>query len=252
MKQSVKDLVLAAIFTSIIVVMTFVPFLGYIRMGTVDLTLIHIPVLIGVFFLPKRYAIVLGFVFGLGSMIQALTNQDPLNIPFRNPLVSILPRMLFTLVAAYVIVGFKQIEKRAKNHDIWIFGIIVLITSLGIYYAFQALAGQFDWNKSAMAPISLVVIGGFITAYYALIRTKNRENTLIPSVLLLSTFLHTFLVLISMFLFTRKMVFAELPVDEIFGILLTVALTNSVLESLLAVLIGTPIIVALTQLKNNQ
>jgi hypothetical protein len=56
----------------------------------------------------------------------------------------------------------------------------------------------------------------------------------------------------AMFLFTREMVFAELPVDEIFGILLTVALTNGVLESLLAVLIGTPIIIALNQIKNNQ
>ena len=103
-----------------------------------------------------------------------------------------------------------------------------------------------------MSFLSLLVIGGFITAYYALIHTKKKDHILVPSTLLLAPVLHTFLVLLSMFFFTREMVFAELPVDEIFGILLTVALTNGVLESLLAVLIGTPIIVALNQLKENQ
>ena len=52
--EKIQGLVLAALFTAIIVVMTFTS-LGYIPLGVINATIIHIPVIIGSLFLgPKK------------------------------------------------------------------------------------------------------------------------------------------------------------------------------------------------------
>ncbi|QCI86243.1 ECF transporter S component [Vagococcus zengguangii] len=73
MKQSkTKNLVLIAIFTAIIFVLSFTP-IGYIQLGLIKATIIHVPVIIASILLgPKRGAI-LGFVFGLTSFISNTT-----------------------------------------------------------------------------------------------------------------------------------------------------------------------------------
>ena len=68
--QKTYNLVLTALFAAIIVIMAFTPF-GYIPLGIINATIIHIPVILGALFLgPKRGAF-LGFVFGLSSMLKA-------------------------------------------------------------------------------------------------------------------------------------------------------------------------------------
>ncbi|MEE1249267.1 MAG: ECF transporter S component [Lachnospiraceae bacterium] len=68
--QRTYNLVLTALFAAIIVIMAFTPF-GYIPLGFINATIIHIPVILGALFLgPKRGAF-LGFIFGLSSMLKA-------------------------------------------------------------------------------------------------------------------------------------------------------------------------------------
>ena len=80
-RNQIRDLALTSVFAAIILVMTFVPSLGYILVGITELTLIHIPVLIGVFLLPKRYAIVLGLIFWI--RIDAKSNSSKYRISYR-------------------------------------------------------------------------------------------------------------------------------------------------------------------------
>ena len=49
-RNEIQSLTLTTVFAAIILVMTFVPQVGFITIGTMALTLIHIPVLIGAFF----------------------------------------------------------------------------------------------------------------------------------------------------------------------------------------------------------
>ena len=50
-----KDMVTTAMFVAIILAMSFVPYLGYIPLGFMNATIIHIPVIIGARCIFRRY-----------------------------------------------------------------------------------------------------------------------------------------------------------------------------------------------------
>lgn len=84
--------------------------LGYIQISpTISLTIMHIPVVLAAILAGLPGGIVAGLIFGLTSLVNAAANPsgvlDPL---FVNPLCSVLPRMIFGVVAWGI---FKLIEK---------------------------------------------------------------------------------------------------------------------------------------------
>ena len=46
-QAKVRSLVMNAVMTAVILIMSFVPFLGYIPLGFMNATIIHVPVIIG-------------------------------------------------------------------------------------------------------------------------------------------------------------------------------------------------------------
>ena len=102
--MNVKKLVLAAVFIAIIIVMTAVPYTGYITYlpGGIAITTLHIPVIIGAVFLGWKYGALLGGVWGITCVVKAYLNPEAGNIPFQNPLVSVLPRIIVGIVAGLV------------------------------------------------------------------------------------------------------------------------------------------------------
>ena len=97
--QEIFKFVYASALIAIIAILTatvgYIPFFGGIK-----ITILHIPVILGAIVLGKRYGLLLGFVFGAGAMIRSFIEVVPENVPFTNPLLSVLPRMLFGYVAA--------------------------------------------------------------------------------------------------------------------------------------------------------
>ena len=89
----------------------------------------------------------------------------------------------------------------------------------------------------------------FITSYYTLIRKNDKSQTVIPSTFLMATVLHTVLVLTALVTFERAFITQFIPSNELLGFVYTVAVTNGLIEAILAVLIGTPIVIAINQLK---
>ena len=65
-----KDMVTTAMFVAIILAMSFVPYLGYIPLGFMNATIIHIPVIIGAILLGPSAGAILGAVFGVCSLIS--------------------------------------------------------------------------------------------------------------------------------------------------------------------------------------
>jgi uncharacterized membrane protein len=92
-------IVFDAMFLAIIAVMTFVPYVGYIQIGLISFTLIHLPVLIGAALFGWKRGLMYGIFFGLGSLIKATTYPGTIDFLFVNPLISVLPRAVFGLVA---------------------------------------------------------------------------------------------------------------------------------------------------------
>ena len=69
-RTDLRKLILLALFAAIIVVMANIPFLGYIPLGFMNATTVHIPVIIGACVLGPKYGAILGGVFGLTSLIN--------------------------------------------------------------------------------------------------------------------------------------------------------------------------------------
>ena len=81
-ENQTKQLVLTALFAAIIIIMASVPFLGYIPLGLMNATIIHIPVILGALFLGPKKGAFLGFLFGLTSLIKATFTPNPTSFVF--------------------------------------------------------------------------------------------------------------------------------------------------------------------------
>lgn len=104
--DKLRDFVLAAILSALIIVMTVVPYTGYITVGIVEITTLHIVVALGAVFLGWKYGAILGAVWGITCLIRAFTN--PLWIMFTNPLISVVPRILVGAVGGWVFAGMQK------------------------------------------------------------------------------------------------------------------------------------------------
>ena len=69
-KKEIQRLTLAAFFVAIQLIMGFTP-IGYIPVGAISITTMHIPVILAGIVLGPAYGAATGFVFGLTSMINA-------------------------------------------------------------------------------------------------------------------------------------------------------------------------------------
>lgn len=97
------QMVLTALFTAIIMIMAFVPYLGYINLVVIKATLIHVPVIIGSIMLGPKKGAFLGFVFGCTSLINNTFNPTLLSFAF-SPFYSVgeIGGNAFSLVICFV------------------------------------------------------------------------------------------------------------------------------------------------------
>ena len=107
-RADTKRLTTAAILAALIVVMTVVPYTGYIYYGLIEITTLHIVVIIGAAMRGWRYGAFLGLVWGISCVVRALTN--PLWAPFVNPLVSVVPRIAVGAAAGAIPAGLKRLN----------------------------------------------------------------------------------------------------------------------------------------------
>ncbi len=248
-KKKIFNLTLFSVFSSIILMLTLIPNIGYITFipGIASLQIIHIVVLIGVMFLPLSYSIGLGFTFGLSSFIASfLYAKELFDFAFQNPLVSVVPRVLFSIVAYYLYHGLKRLFKNLKNSQIYSFILISVVTILFLYFVSNGLNKVTGWNITYIYIFSLVLLVTLLILYYYFLN-KEEYKTLsyIPSVFIISTIIHSVLVL-SM---VAVVDIAAYEGADVLGIILVVLSTNSLFEALIAVLIGSPIVVALYNLR---
>lgn len=110
-KANTLTLAQLGIFSGLIILLTFTP-LGYLTIGPISATTIHIPVIIGAIVLGPKSGTILGGVMGVFCLIRAATMPvGPLDVLFINPVISVLPRILIGLVAALVFIGLKKVMK---------------------------------------------------------------------------------------------------------------------------------------------
>jgi uncharacterized membrane protein len=104
------QMTLSAVIIAIIAVMSYVPYVGYINYGVVSISTIHIIVLVVALLFGWKHGLVAGLAFGFFSLFIALTRPaSSIDFAFVNPLISVLPRVVFGLVAGLLFDLVKKI-----------------------------------------------------------------------------------------------------------------------------------------------
>lgn len=132
-----RNLALIGIFTAIIIVMSLVPWLGFLQIGPIQGTTLHIPVIILSIVEGPVVGGILGLMFGLVSMIKAFTQPTPFSFMFMNPIIAIIPRILIGIFTGLVYKGLKS-KKGVQKLSIGIASAVGSITNtifvLGFVY----------------------------------------------------------------------------------------------------------------------
>lgn len=111
-RLNVRKMTVIGVLSAISIMMSMLPFIGYIPIGPTKATIMHIPVIIGAIIEGPVVGATIGLIFGLTSLWNAMTQPTITSIFFLNPLVSILPRVLIGVVAYYVYQGIYEISKK--------------------------------------------------------------------------------------------------------------------------------------------
>lgn len=158
-KKQLVRLVLCALFSALIVVMTFTPYLGYITVGIIEITTLHIVVIFGAAVLGPKYGAILGGVWGLTCIMRAFNFGI---IPFQNPMVSLVPRVIVGLVAGLVFWGLSK-TKCKKPISLGISALVGTLTNTVLVLSFLKIFGGFEVLFGEAAKTLDVIIGTLIS-----------------------------------------------------------------------------------------
>ena len=168
-----RKIALTGAFGALVVVLGITR-LGFISLSpAVSLTIMHIPVILIVMLAGLGGGVSVGAIFGIFSLIQAAISPsgalDPL---FKNPLVSVLPRMLFAAVAWLIWKGLTGIRHMPKTVAAAVTGFIstlihtcLVIGSLYILYDTDVTSAM--GNLGYLAGLVLLMPNAFLEAAVA-------------------------------------------------------------------------------------
>ncbi len=173
-KKKTLELVQLALFIAIILIMAFTPFLGYIPLFVTRITILHIPVIIGSIIMGYKNGAILGFIFGLTSLINNTINPTATSFVF-SPFYSIgeahgnllslivcfVPRILVGVVPYFV---YKLLSRKDRGSTVALVSsgivgsLINTILVMGFIYLFFADSYSLANNISSTA-LYIFIIG---------------------------------------------------------------------------------------------
>lgn len=105
---------MTGIFSALSILLSFTP-LGYIQLGgAITITLMHIPVILVTVIAGLIPGIAVGLVFGLSSLIRTVMSGAAAGPFFLNPLVSVVPRLLFPVAVRAIFLLLNAIPRLPK------------------------------------------------------------------------------------------------------------------------------------------
>ena len=126
MNNKTRRFTYLTLFVTIEIVLAVVPFLGYVPLGFINATTLHIPVILAALMLGKKEGMIVGAVFGLSSLIKNTMTPNAtsflfspffaiggVNGNFGSLIIALLPRILIGLIAVVV---FKLLSKKLNEN----------------------------------------------------------------------------------------------------------------------------------------
>ncbi len=161
--KTTKELTYNALFIALIIIMAVIPQLGIIQVGVLSITILHIPIIIAALVLGLKSSVLVSFVFGVSTLFVAMTRgASPFDLLFLNPLVSVLPRVLFGFIAGWLAQYFR---KKKTNFTLGATITAVLSTlahSIMVLSAMAiALSVQGIYDEAIFGPIGAFFVGLF-------------------------------------------------------------------------------------------
>ena len=117
--ERIRQMVIAAMLSAIVAVLTFTP-IGMIPLPPPlpNATTVHLPVLVAALVEGPMVGLIVGAVFGICSFIHAWeTGMVGLTLFFRNPVVSVLPRLIVPLAAFAVWMLWRKVIRQNAVTD---------------------------------------------------------------------------------------------------------------------------------------
>lgn len=170
-----------ALFSALIILLAFIPGIGYIPLGVTRATIIHVPVIIGSIVLGPKMGAVLGGVFGLTSLISNTLTPTVTSFVFTpffegaglggNPLslvICFVPRILVGVVPYFVYKGVIKLLNKIKGKEtvsLITAGICGAMTNtilvMGMIYLFfgESYAKAKEISYDALLGVILGIIG---------------------------------------------------------------------------------------------
>lgn len=237
----VRKMAIIGVLGAISAVLGMTP-LGFIPVGPTRATIMHIPVIIGAIMEGPLVGALVGLIFGIFSIFQALSNPTPVSVVFLNPMVSVLPRVLIGVVTYYV---YNELRKLGNKKTL----VLLYLVWIGIIiYLGNGIYGNIinsDNIYLLLMNIGLMILT-IIAFYITTIRYKHSSLDIILSTIA-GSLTNTGLVLTMIYLFYGTMFVEKLGLDPnlaskiIFGI----GITNGIPEAIIAIIIVSSVVNAL-------
>lgn len=165
-KSKAYRLTIRGILIAIIMVQSMVPFLGFIPLFAVSITIIHITVIVAAITLGTKDGMLIGLIWGLLTMYRAWTMPTtPLDtLIFTNPVVSVLPRILVGLVAGVL---FTFLYKKTNKFYLAttvsaalgsLTNTVLVLGLMGAIYT-EPVAAAYNTTTSGLMSVLLVLVG---------------------------------------------------------------------------------------------
>ena len=238
---SSRKLVTSAMLGAITIVLSLTP-LGLIPLGLINATTMHIPVIIGAIAEGPLVGALVGLIFGVSSLLNALIrNPSPVSFVFYNPIISVLPRILIGITSYYAYRACTKINSdklKGLAKVLW-FAISIALVYLLIK---NIRAGKSTMNIIFVGVLLLVVIGLFI---YSQKSAKGDFPIAIGA--FVGSMTNTILVLGGIYLIYAEKYVTTLgiPMDSARSAILGVTITSGIPEAILSVILSIAFITAI-------
>ena len=189
-RVNVRRMTVISVLSAISIVLSMIPFVGYIKLGPVDATIMHVPVIIGAVVEGPLVGAAVGLIFGLTSLFKAFTEPSITSFCFMNPIISVLPRILIGVVSYYVYKLIYKISKRVYLSG-FVAGVLGSLTNtigvMGLIYVIyadkymQAIgqagnAGKYILAICATNGIPEAIVAGILVAAVAVVMIRKSKK----------------------------------------------------------------------------
>ena len=189
-KVNVRRMAVISVLSAISIVLSMIPFVGYIPLGPVKATIMHVPVIVGAVIEGPVVGAAVGLIFGLTSLFKAFTEPSITSFCFMNPIISVLPRILIGVVSYYVYKLIYKISKRVYLSG-FVAGVLGSLTNtigvMGLIYVIyadkymQAIgqagnAGKYILLICATNGIPEAIVAGILVAAVAVVMIRKSKK----------------------------------------------------------------------------